>query len=159
MLFRDFRRIDERPGAYIPRRVYICMIGMATDHTAELCLRWAIGLVYMPAARALSPATPGSVADPFEVDGFSEPSFSPRNRFEFAPNGFGAKTALHSNASGRLRPPRRCTAPHRYPWQDSLPQDRPRSRRPKALSCCQVYQRLPTKTACHPCATQDRIAL
>lgn len=45
MLFRDFRPIDTGPGdgTNVPRRVHIRMVGVSTGHTAELCLRSAVG--------------------------------------------------------------------------------------------------------------------
>ena len=54
MLFRDFRRIDRRPGngTNVPCRVHIRVVGMPTDHAAELCLRWAVGFVLVSARRA-----------------------------------------------------------------------------------------------------------
>ena len=54
MLFRDFRPIDGGPGdeTNVPRRVHIRMVGMSTDHAAELCLRWAVGFGCMTTCRA-----------------------------------------------------------------------------------------------------------
>lgn len=54
MRFRDFRRIDRRPGEAtdVPRRVHVCVVGVSTGHAAKLCLRWAVGFGYMPANRA-----------------------------------------------------------------------------------------------------------
>ena len=54
MRFRDFRRIDRRPGEAtdVPRRVHVCVVGVPTGHAAKLRLRWAVGFGYMPANRA-----------------------------------------------------------------------------------------------------------
>ena len=58
-LFRDFRRIDERPGANVLRRVNISVVVVATAHAQEFGLGWSIPLIGTAAGRALATGVPG----------------------------------------------------------------------------------------------------
>lgn len=53
MLFRDFRPIDSGPGpgSDVPGRVHVRMVGVSTDHAAELGLRWTVGFGDVSASR------------------------------------------------------------------------------------------------------------